>query len=55
MKWYLVVKTDMGTLDLGTFGNYYATKEAAEQDASKARALPFVVSVEVRGCEHGRA
>lgn len=55
MKWYLVVKTDMGTLDLGTFGNYYATQESAEQDAVKARAIPFVLSVEVRGCENGRA
>lgn len=48
MKWYLVIKTDVGTLDLGLFGNYYRTKKAAEEDARRALTVNGVVSVEVK-------
>ena len=47
MKWYLVITTTIGVLDLGSFGNYYRTKESAEKDAERARELPFAVNVEV--------
>ena len=53
MKWYLVIRTDVGTLDLGTFGNYYATREAAQQDANRVKDLPFVVWVDIK--EQGEA
>lgn len=48
MKWYLVVTTTIGRLDLGAFGNYYRRKADAEKDAERARALDFVVNVEVK-------
>lgn len=48
MKWYLVITTTIGVLDLGSFGNYYRTKKSAETDAERARALPFVVNVDVK-------
>lgn len=48
MKWYLVITTTIGTIDLGSFGNYYRRKADAEKDAERARALPFMVNVEVK-------
>lgn len=47
MKWYLVITTDVGTLDLGKLGNYYTTQEEAESKAELARGLPGTEKVEV--------
>jgi hypothetical protein len=47
MKWYLIITTTIGRLDLGSFGNYYRRKADAEADADRARKLPFVVNVEI--------
>jgi hypothetical protein len=48
MKWYLVITTTIGTLDLGKLGNYYRCKADAEKDAERARTLPDTVKVEVK-------
>ena len=48
MKWYLVITTTIGVLDLGALGNYYRRKADAEKDAERARALPGTVKVEIR-------
>lgn len=48
MKYYLVITTTIGVLDLGALGNYYRRKEDAEKDAERAKALPDTVKVEVK-------
>lgn len=47
MKWYLVITTDVGTLDLGKIGNFCGTREEAERQAERAHKLPSVARVEV--------
>lgn len=54
MTWHLVIKTDVGTLDLGKIpGHYYRTKKDAEKDAERARKLPGTLKVDVvkGGCK----
>ena len=48
MKWYIVITTNIGTIDCGEFGHYYKRKSDAEADAERARKLPDTVKVEVK-------
>ena len=48
MRWYLVITTTIGVLNLCQLGNYYRRKADAEKDAERARSLPDTVKVEVK-------
>ena len=48
MKWYLVITTTIGVLDMSALDVYYGTKKKAEEMADVARSLPDTVNVEVK-------
>ena len=50
MRWYLVITTTIGVLNLSHLKVYYRTKKLAEEMAEKARSLPDTVKVEVKSC-----
>ena len=43
--YYLIIKTTIGRLDLGSLGIKYRTKREAERMAEKAKALPDTLDV----------
>ena len=48
MKWYLIIMTNIGSVDCGALGNYYATRQDAKAAVSMALALDFVIGVGIR-------
>lgn len=45
--WYLVIRTDVGRLDLSSLNIFYSEEAEAEQWAEKVRAMPDTIEVEI--------
>lgn len=43
--WYIIIKTNVGRLDLGRLGLHYKTKRDAEEAAELAKSLPETLDV----------
>ena len=48
MKYYLIITTTIGVLNLSHLRIYYRTKDEAEKQAELARSLPDTVNVEIK-------
>ena len=48
MKYYLIITTTIGILDLSHLRIYYRTKKEAERQAEIARSLPDTINVEIK-------
>lgn len=48
MKYYLIITTTIGVLNLSHLRIYYRTKAEAEKQAELARSLPDTVNVEIK-------
>lgn len=48
MRYYLIITTTIGVLDLSHLRIYYRTKKEAERQAEIAKSLPDTVNVEIK-------